>query len=556
MGLRVLIIDDEPVYRRLLAHHVAAVAETPAIEEYDPASAGRLPQGFPASNYDVVLLDDKPGAGSGLEWLEDLRNRPGFPPVVYLMSETSTEVEAAAGAAGAIACLFKRKINPKRLAGALRAAEAEAQTRREAPQSPAPSEQAPAEVQESAPVPAHEAVPAAVPGFLREPAPERVAADVPEPVAAATLGQPAPAVPGFLRQRGFEQVSVRVPESLAEASLDAAPAEVLESAPGPALDELPAEVAESVPGPALREVPAAAQPSPAPAVATGSEAADEACRFGNLVLRGFRYVRKLAQSPNSTVYLADDQRSGQRVVLKVLSHLAEAGAKSGDAFTRFLREYDIASSIEHPNIVKIHDFGAGDDYAYIAMEYFPEGDLRSRIRAGLTPLEAATLARQMAEALQALHAAGVLHRDLKPGNVMQRADGSIALIDFGMAKQLELEAGLTGNGEIFGTPYYMSPEQGHGRITDERSDLYSLGIILYEMLMRRKPYVAGTPMQVIYKHANAPLPELSAGLKRFEPILYNCIAKDPARRYPSAQALAAALRDAESDAADSEFMGL
>jgi serine/threonine protein kinase len=153
----------------------------------------------------------------------------------------------------------------------------------------------------------------------------------------------------------------------------------------------------------------------------------------------------------------------------------------------------------------------------------------------------------MAEALTVLHRAGVLHRDLKPGNVMLRDESSVALIDYGLSKHIEIDASLTNAGEIFGTPYYMSPEQGHGKDTDARSDIYSLGIIYYEMLMRRKPYVAGTPMQVIYKHANSPLPELRAEMKRFEGLLYNCIAKDPSRRYGSAEQLLDAARDLEQD---------
>ncbi len=216
-------------------------------------------------------------------------------------------------------------------------------------------------------------------------------------------------------------------------------------------------------------------------------------------------------------------------------------------FDRFLREYQIAAGIDHPNVAHVQDFGVADDHAFIAMEYFPLGDLRGRIKQGIPPLRSLTFLRQMAEALQVLHRAGVLHRDLKPGNVMLRDELSVALIDYGLSKHVEMDATLTNSGEIFGTPYYMSPEQGHGRDTDARSDIYSIGIIFYEMLMRRKPYVAGTPMQVIYKHAHSPLPELKAELKRFEGLLYNCIAKDPKRRYGSADQLLDEAAELERD---------
>ena len=114
----------------------------------------------------------------------------------------------------------------------------------------------------------------------------------------------------------------------------------------------------------------------------------------------------------------------------------------------------------------------------------------------------------IARALQAIHAAGVLHRDLKPGNVMLRDDGSIALIDFGLSKDAALERDDTDRGMIFGTPHYMSPEQGHGEPIDARSDLYSLGVILFEMLAREKPYKAENPMALIYKHRKEPVPRL------------------------------------------------
>ena len=278
---------------------------------------------------------------------------------------------------------------------------------------------------------------------------------------------------------------------------------------------------------------------------TGPEA-ERLSQFGAVTIRGHRFVRELAVGGTSAVYLAESERAGEMVVLKVLRDSPTAGDEHTQ-FTRFMQEYELISKVRHPNVVRIFDLGIADDHAYLAMEYFSRGDLRSLIASGLDGSEALSYLAQMAAALEVVHAVGVLHRDLKPGNIMLRADGSVALIDFGLAKHVQVDAEITATGEIFGTPYYMSPEQGHGHDTDARSDIYSIGIIFYEMLMRRKPYVAGTPMQVIYKHAHAPLPELKADFKRFEEVLYNCIAKDPKRRYASADSLLDSARELERD---------
>ena len=275
-------------------------------------------------------------------------------------------------------------------------------------------------------------------------------------------------------------------------------------------------------------------------MATSPDAGRRNARFGDFQIPGYRCLRRLAANPAASVYLAHSERTSTEVVLKVLGHLSEDEG-SQIVFDRFLREYAIASAIRHPNIVRIFDFGVADDHAYIVMEYFPAGDLRARIRQGIPARQALAHLRQMAGALAVLHGSGVLHRDLKPGNVMLREDGSVVLIDFGLSRLLEIEGTITGYGEIFGTPYHMSPEQGHGRATDERSDVYSLGIIFFEMLTQRKPYVAATPMQVIYKQANSPLPELDPALSRFQPLLERCIAKDPAARFSSATELESAV---------------
>jgi len=228
------------------------------------------------------------------------------------------------------------------------------------------------------------------------------------------------------------------------------------------------------------------------------------------------------------------------VVLKVLRESADANA-AHKQFSSFLQEYELISRIRHTNVVRIYDLGLADDHAFIAMEYFSRGDLRAQIAQLNDPSQALALLLQITRALEVVHSVGVLHRDLKPGNIMMRADGSLALIDFGLARQFNARFETTGVGNIFGTPYYMSPEQGHGQSLDARSDLYSLGVIFYEMLTRKKPYLAPTPLGVIYLHANAPLPVLEGDLRRFQPLLDRMLAKLPEKRFASAAELAGAV---------------
>jgi serine/threonine protein kinase len=243
-----------------------------------------------------------------------------------------------------------------------------------------------------------------------------------------------------------------------------------------------------------------------------------------------------------TIYLAESERAGSVVVLKVFRQVPDVSERSV-SFDRFLQEYEIVAGLKHRNIVRIYDLGIGDDHAYIAMEHFPAGDLRQRMKTPLTQHEALAYLRQLASALDAIHAVGVLHRDLKPANIMLREDGSLCLIDFGLAKADSFEAELTGAREIFGTPYYMSPEQGHAEPIDARSDLYSLGVIFFEMLMGQKPFRGNSAMEVIYKHKRAELPAVAPQFVEFEGLLTRLLAKDPADRFQSARALLDAAAD-------------
>jgi FixJ family two-component response regulator len=252
-----------------------------------------------------------------------------------------------------------------------------------------------------------------------------------------------------------------------------------------------------------------------------------------------RVIAKLYAGDLSSVYLAETEDGSERLALKVLRHVPDVGG--GRLFDRFLQEYEVIARVRHANIVRIFDLGVADDHAYIAMEYLSAGSLAERLKQALAPETAAAYTRQIAGALAAIHGTGILHRDLKPANIMFRDDGSLALIDFGLAKQMRLHAAITGTGQIFGTPYYMSPEQGHAEPTDERSDLYSLGCILFEMLTGDRPFTAASPMGVIYRHAHAPRPRLSRALTHFQPLLDRLLAVDRFERYQSAGELLAAL---------------
>jgi len=263
-----------------------------------------------------------------------------------------------------------------------------------------------------------------------------------------------------------------------------------------------------------------------------SQAAAGVDRFGGATLPGYRQIRQLATGSVCDLFLAESDAAGALVVLKVAR---TAGGEGGDdpVFRRFVQEMEIVRRVHDSAVAKIYDVGMSGLYGWLAMEYFHAGDLRARMRNGMTPQGAVRSAAQVARALGAVHKAGVLHRDVKPGNVMVRDDDSLALIDFGLARYAALDYEISDHGQIFGTPHYMSPEQGHGEPIDARSDLYSVGIMLYEMLAGRKPYSADNPMAIIYMHRKAPLPLLPEPLAAVQPLLERLLAKQPDDRFES-----------------------
>jgi DNA-binding NarL/FixJ family response regulator len=254
---------------------------------------------------------------------------------------------------------------------------------------------------------------------------------------------------------------------------------------------------------------------------------------------GYAIVKDIATSNFSSVFLARSERLRRNVILKVMNR--GTSARELDDAERFQREYEIISSISHRAIAEIYDFGALPEYQYLAMEYIPCGDLRDRLRNPLSIDESLYYLRRIAEALRVIHVFGILHRDLKPANVMLREDNSPVLIDFGLARRSLEDAGTTGAGQVLGSPYYISPEQSQGHRVDARTDLYSLGVMFYEMLTGLRPYSGRSAMAIMTQHAGSPVPTLPPAVALQQALLDRLMAKRPEDRYASADELLADL---------------
>lgn len=254
---------------------------------------------------------------------------------------------------------------------------------------------------------------------------------------------------------------------------------------------------------------------------------------------GYSIVKEIATSNFSQVFLARSERLRRNVVLKVMNR--GRSSREIDDAERFQREYEIISSITHRAIAEIYDFGSLPAHLYLAMEYFPCGDLRDRLRNPLSVEESLYYLRAMGEALRVIHVFGILHRDLKPANVMLREDNSPVLIDFGLARRSMEETGTTGIGQVLGSPYYISPEQSQGQRVDVRTDLYSLGVVFYEMLTGQRPYAGRSALAIMSQHTSSPVPVLPESMAKQQPLLDRLMAKEPGGRYASADELLADL---------------
>lgn len=248
---------------------------------------------------------------------------------------------------------------------------------------------------------------------------------------------------------------------------------------------------------------------------------------------GYRLMKKIAQSAGASVYLAQNGELQQPVALKVQ---AIDGLRIGAEADRqrFARECEILSALNHRSIADVLDFGITDEYLFLALEYFPCGSLRERMRNPVSEADAINYTFQIGHALEIVHAAHVVHCDLKPSNIMLTNDNRIVLIDFGSARSQLLSGDLSRSDISTGTPYYVCPEQITGREPDGRGDLYSLGVVLFEMLAGTLPFAGKTLSDIFAAHRLADVPPLPPHRSRFQCIVNRLLAKDPGHRYASA----------------------
>jgi serine/threonine protein kinase len=265
---------------------------------------------------------------------------------------------------------------------------------------------------------------------------------------------------------------------------------------------------------------------------------------------GTELVAELGRGARTVVYRA--RRAGRDYAVKFLrtpDGEAIAGADPADPAdpvgeaAAFRREAVLLARLEHPGLARVHEVGEVGGRPYLIMDLIEGRTASDVLAAGPLPEPAALrLATEVAAALAVAHRAGVVHRDLKPDNIMLREDGTLVLADFGIAKDMSRPLSQTRHGEALATPFYLSPEQALSGKVDQRSDLYSLGVMFYEMLTGRKPYTAEDAPALLHKHVHEAVPQLPVDLALFQPLLERLMAKQPEERFPGSPEALQAIR--------------
>jgi tRNA A-37 threonylcarbamoyl transferase component Bud32/DNA-binding response OmpR family regulator len=508
---RFLVVEDDGKYASWLQHAVGSGWPAETIVIMDWTSFGRVRTAMTVRDYDIVMLAlafdegiEEPTT-NGFEWIRKLRSQPGFPEMIILAEGGSELAAIRTLRLGAADYLPKRLVTPQRLHRSikltLRAIDKEAQRRAER------LAQAAAAKTEAAKAAVLAAEPFAVPVTTHTGASLARAAQL------AVSLKPVSAAPGV------EMAATQAGVNLARAARVA-----LSAVPEPAAAPAPARV-EPIREPDAVVLPAAA--ASIPAIVKESRPVAPV----NHQIPGYTLLQKIGESEAAAVYLAISEDLGRNVALKISKRKHSADPNdTGQRAIMFQREFEAIAALDHPSVIDLFDYGIHEGVEFLAMEYFPCGDLKARLQNPLTAGEAITFLKEIASSLKVVHEAGIIHRDLKPPNVMLRDDGSVVLIDFGLARSLLSGEGSTRTGVLRGSPYYMSPEQAQGEALDARTDLYSLGVMLYEMLAGRKPYLGASAIDVLQQHVMAPVPELPVQYLAYQPLLERLMAKSREQR--------------------------
>jgi len=265
---------------------------------------------------------------------------------------------------------------------------------------------------------------------------------------------------------------------------------------------------------------------------------------------GYRIIKPLGKGGMASVYLAVQESVDREVALKIMAPHLLADSTFGD---RFLREARIAAKLHHRHVVGVVDVGKHGEWHYIAMEYLPGGSISGKEGEGIDPLSALRVTREIARALAYAHSKGFIHRDIKPDNILLRGDGSAALTDFGIARAADSATKMTRAGSVVGTPHYMSPEQARGLPLDGRADIYSLGVLLYELLVGEVPFQADDPLAIGIMHITEPVPELPENLAALQDLVDRMMAKQVAERFQNGDDVAESIAAFEMAIAEGEL---
>ncbi len=261
---------------------------------------------------------------------------------------------------------------------------------------------------------------------------------------------------------------------------------------------------------------------------------------------GYRVLQPLGRGGMASVYLAMQESVEREVALKIMAPQLSADPTFGE---RFLREARIAAKLRHRHVVSIYDVGVYNGFHYCTMEYLPGGPVMKRGSPPLALKPALRCVREIALALHYAQSKGFIHRDVKPDNILLREDGSCVLGDFGIARAADSGTLMTKAGSVVGTPHYMSPEQLRGRAIDGRADLYSLGVVFFQLITGRVPFEASDSLAIGIMHMTAPLPQLPPEYRALQPILDRMLAKEPGDRYQTGAEIDAALAEVEREIA-------